>query len=122
MNKATIGAARLVRELRRRGFELQPDPDRGRVRFRPAERMDPETLERLRALKPAVLKLLDPAHELSLSERVALGLVNPGWTPRAWRERLLYLAGRCERDHTDLAATYRTWAANIDPGNGATTQ
>lgn len=50
---------------------------------------------------------------LSLAERAATGYVNPGWTPRLWAFRLRELADRCAALRPDLAAQYRTWAANV---------
>jgi hypothetical protein len=50
---------------------------------------------------------------LSLAERVETGYVNPGWTGRTWADRLRQLADRCEALRPDLAAQYRTWAANV---------
>jgi hypothetical protein len=52
-------------------------------------------------------------HELPLAERVESGCVNPGWTAQAWADRLCQLADRCETLHPELAAQYRTWAANV---------
>lgn len=51
--------------------------------------------------------------ELSYDERIATGLVNPGWTAEDWRDRLIQLADRCEAIRADLAIDYRRWAANI---------
>lgn len=55
----------------------------------------------------------DAPHELSLAERVESGYVNPGWTAQAWADRLHQLASRCEALRPELAAQYRTWAANV---------
>lgn len=42
------------------------------------------------------------------------GLVNPGWTARAWRDRLRQLADRCATVRPDLAAVHRERANRID--------
>lgn len=55
----------------------------------------------------------DVPHELSLAERIATGHVNVGWTPSAWANRLLDLAERCQATRPEVAAQYRTWAANV---------
>lgn len=52
-------------------------------------------------------------HELSLAERIECGYVNPGWTARAWANRLRQLADRCEAIRPEVAAQYRTWATNV---------
>lgn len=52
-------------------------------------------------------------HELSLAERIEYGYVNPGWTAQAWASRLRQLADRCEAIRPEVAAQYRTWAANV---------
>jgi len=104
-------AATLLTELVRHGIELQPRGDR--LRYRPRSALTPELARRVKAYKPALLAILRPDHEWSLAERVALGYVNPGWTPAAWADRLGQLADRCEALRPELAAQYRTWAANV---------
>ena len=60
----------------------------------------------------------DVPHELSFLERIETGYVNPGWSARGWRDRLLQMAGRCEAVNPGLAASYREWASNIDVAHG----
>ncbi len=49
--------------------------------------------------------------------RSATELVQPrsGWTPTSWRDRLLYLAGRCEDDHSTRATELRRAAIAMTP-------
>lgn len=42
------------------------------------------------------------------------GLVNPGWTPRGWRDRLRQIADACQAVRPDLAAEHRTNADRIN--------
>jgi hypothetical protein len=51
-------AAELLATLQARGVTLEPRGDK--LRLRPADRLSPEDLDRLRALKPAILALLAP--------------------------------------------------------------
>lgn len=51
-------AAELLATLQARGVTLEPRGDK--LRVRPADRLSPEDLDRLRALKPAILALLAP--------------------------------------------------------------
>lgn len=39
-----------------------------------------------------------------------------GWTPKTWRNRLLYLAAACETLHPDRAADLRRAAITLSPG------
>ena len=131
-----LEVTRLLTDLARRGIELEARGDR--LRFRPKMAMSPGLIDRLKAHKPAILAALrggwlpptrpdgaaddsvapsSPAvevpHELSLDERIQAGYVNPGWTRRAWANRLVYLAERCQAARPELAAQYRTWAAKV---------
>ena len=53
-------AATLLGELRDRGIELRAVGDR--LRYKPVESVDAELLERLRAHKPELLRILEPGH------------------------------------------------------------
>lgn len=105
-------AAALLAELTRRGIELQVHGDK--LRYRPASALTLDERDQLVRHKPELLRLLDPAHELDLDERAALGYVNFGWQPDAWAARLRQLAHRCEALHPELATTYQLWAENVE--------
>lgn len=45
---------------------------------------------------------------------VPINTVPDGWTPRAWAQRLRYLAGRCAERRPDLADCYRRWAKGLE--------
>ncbi len=96
--------------LLRHGRPPQP-PQNGQKR--PTAAATPRAGKIDRPNTPACEKPCDARHELSLAERVESGYVNPGWTPRAWADRLRQLADRCQATRPDLAVTYRAWAKNV---------
>ena len=46
-------------------------------------------------------------------EGASLGNVPAGWTREGWAKRLLQMADRCEQDHPEVAAKYRSGAATL---------
>ena len=67
----------------------------------------------LRGLRTGML----PRERLAFNFRqdvLAFGDIAAGWTPADWRDRLRYLAERCERYRPDLARYYARWANDID--------
>lgn len=50
-------ATALVAALAAQGFQLDPLPD-GRIRVQPGSRLDPETADRIRCLRPSMLAVL----------------------------------------------------------------
>lgn len=96
-----MGAESVLAELRSCGVELRVAGDR--LRFRPAEAVSPELLDKLRTYKPEVLRLLRPAvadalggvHEARPSLLTAEVCVMPlddfagaGLVVEVWSERL----------------------------------
>jgi hypothetical protein len=76
-----MSARALLAELRDRGVELIAD--RGRLQYRPMNAVTPELLDRLRANKPTLLKLLEWERR-NLDEAGGLGCVarwskHPTW-------------------------------------------
>jgi hypothetical protein len=56
----------------------------------------------------------DPMPGESAEPDPLAGLVNPGWTPTGWRDRLRQLADACEAVRPDLAGEHRANANRID--------
>ena len=117
-----MNGLRLLTEAQTAGLTVDALPD-GWLRVRGPKRLEP-LARRLLDHKAVVLAALagggvsrpaapEPPHELSLAERVESGYVNPGWTPKAWANRLCQLADRCAALRPELGATYRTWAKNV---------
>jgi TubC N-terminal docking domain len=76
-----MNAKALLAELRERGVELMTEGDL--LRYRPRSAITPELLDRLRAHKPTILKLLAwEGHNLEEASRrgfVAKQSREPGW-------------------------------------------
>jgi len=51
--------------------------------------------------------------QAELQRLAAAGSVMPGWTPAAWVIELRRKAETCATVRPDLAAKYRSWAANV---------
>ncbi len=94
----------LLRELSARGVELWPRGSKLKVKAPPGA-VTPELRRALVELKPAVLRVLrwDP-------------LIPDGWTPEAWRGRLLHMARICMR--ASRAEELDEWAAAVADRHG----
>ena len=142
MMDAPSPVAALLFELTHRGIELRAARDR--VQYRPRGAMTPELAERVKAREAELVAVLrgrastdseqrgsallvdagprqthrqkpgEPMCGPCLAECLAIGYVNPGWTPGSWAVRLRQLADRCEGVRPKLAGEYRIWAGNIE--------
>jgi hypothetical protein len=72
-------AADLIAEFEALGIELIPDPERGKIRYRPASAVPADLRERLLALKPEVLAALTSPTTAELARSVPSAPSSSPW-------------------------------------------
>lgn len=119
-----VNVANLLQRAAAAGLSVQADGDLLRVRG--PKRCEPLALELL-GNKAAVLAALRGGEvggvqvcagratdAVGTPDGAALYEVPDGWTTKAWRERLRFLASRCEADHPDRACELLEWADGLE--------
>jgi len=116
--------AEILDRLSAKGVYVWPAGDK--LRFAPRSAVDDDLLGAMRQHKAEILAVLAPAessapsilHELSFTERIESGYVNPGWTATSWARRLRQLANACDALRPDRAGDLRRWAHNVEGRGG----
>lgn len=112
----------LLADLHERGIHLAAINGRLRVRA-PVCAVTAELRETLSQNKPALLALLvehRSSHPTQSGDEfrftdglMQFGDICAGWKPDAWATELRRKADRCDEYRPDIAAYYRSWAADI---------